>query len=144
MLTELAESYTSPADHLARHWHADMNWFGPTGIGTSLGFSGYRRGHTGPFEAQLDTVDIVDWELATGEGNYSAFMWWPCLRMRNRGDYMGVPSNDALADMRVVDVYRREGDKLAENWIFIDLLHFVKMQGIDLLADIASQQERST
>ncbi|MDB2530575.1 ester cyclase, partial [Paracoccaceae bacterium] len=36
-------------------------------------------------------------------------------------------------DMRVIDMYRREGDKLAENWIFIDLLHFWKMQGVDIL-----------
>ena len=135
MLTDLAQSYTSPADHLARWWHPDMNWFGPTGIGTSLGFPGYRRGHTGPFETLLDTVEIHDWELAVAAGNFSAVMWWPCLTMRNTGGYMGVPANDALAQMRVVDLYRRDGDKLAENWIFIDLLHFLNMQGVDLLTD---------
>jgi hypothetical protein len=36
--------------------------------------------------------------------------------------------------MRVIDIYRRDGDKLAENWIFIDLLHFWNMQGVDILA----------
>ena len=136
MLTELAEDYSSPADHIARNWQTDMNWFGPTGIGASLGFTGYHRGHTGPFEGKLDVVDIVDWEIATAEGDYSAVMWWPCLRMRNTGDYMGVPANDAVAEMRVVDLYRRNGDMLAENWIFIDMLHFLKMQGVDLLAQI--------
>jgi hypothetical protein len=35
--------------------------------------------------------------------------------------------------MRVVDVYRRDGDKLAENWIFIDILHWLSMQGLDVL-----------
>jgi len=35
--------------------------------------------------------------------------------------------------MRVVDMYRREGEKLAENWIFIDLLYFLKQQGLDVL-----------
>ncbi|MEM7303846.1 MAG: nuclear transport factor 2 family protein [Pseudomonadota bacterium] len=139
MLTELAESYTSPADHLARFWHRDMNWFGPTGIGASLGFPGYRRGHTGPFEEKLQTVEIHDWELAVAQGHFSAVMWWPCLTMRNIGDYMGAPQNAALADMRVVDLYRRDGNKLAENWIFIDLLHFLAEQGFDLLADIGGK-----
>ena len=37
--------------------------------------------------------------------------------------------------MRVVDLYRRDGDKLAENWIFIDILHFLAEQGVDLLAN---------
>ena len=36
-------------------------------------------------------------------------------------------------DMRVIDIYRREGNKLSENWVFIDFLHFWKMQGIDIL-----------
>jgi hypothetical protein len=51
---------------------------------------------------------------------------------------MGVPGNDRRADMRVVDIYRREGDKLAENWVFIDMLHFLKMQGVDILSEISS------
>ena len=136
MLADLAKSYTSPADHIRRYWHEDMNWFGPTGIGASLGFAGYRRGHTDPFEHKLDTVDILNEEVTAAEGNFSAVMWWPCLRMRNTGDYMGIPANDALAEMRVVDVYRREGDKLAENWIFIDMLHFLKDQGVDVLANL--------
>ena len=38
------------------------------------------------------------------------------------------------AEMRVVDIYRRDGDKLAENWVFIDLLHWLAMQGLDVLA----------
>ena len=46
---------------------------------------------------------------------------------------MGMPASSLAGDMRVIDMYRREGDKLAENWIFIDLLHFWKMQGVDIL-----------
>ena len=56
--------------------------------------------------------------------------------MRNLGGYMGMPASDVAAEMRVVDLYRREGDRLAENWIFIDMLHFLKEQGVDVLADI--------
>ena len=32
----------------------------------------------------------------------------------------------------------RDGDKLAENWVFIDVLHFMRMQGVDVLANIGS------
>lgn len=139
MLTELAETMTSPKAHLERWWHPDMNWHGPAGIGNCLGFEGYGRGHTGPFEARQDFVDYYPEEAATAEGHYSAFLWRPCLGMRNTGQYMGVPSSDTVAEMRVVDVYRRDGDKLAENWIFIDMLHFMKMQGVDLLDQIGGK-----
>jgi len=46
---------------------------------------------------------------------------------------MGLPVGPR-ADMRVLDLYRRDGDRLAENWIFIDMLHFLKLQGLDVLA----------
>ena len=35
--------------------------------------------------------------------------------------------------MRVVDVYRREGEQLAENWVLIDLPHWLLGQGLDVL-----------
>ena len=47
---------------------------------------------------------------------------------------MGLPGSGIPADMRVVDVYRRDGDKLAENWVFIDLANWLNMQGLDVLA----------
>ena len=52
--------------------------------------------------------------------------------------FLGLPGNDARADMRVVDIYRRDGDKLAENWVFIDLLHWLSMQGLDVLKRLPS------
>lgn len=36
--------------------------------------------------------------------------------------------------MRVVDVYRREGDKLVENWMFMDVLRYLNNRGLDVLA----------
>jgi hypothetical protein len=44
-----------------------------------------------------------------------------------------MPATDRLAEFRVIDIYRREGSKLAENWVFIDLLHAWKTQGVDIL-----------
>ena len=44
------------------------------------------------------------------------------------------PRAISAGEMRVIDIYRRAGEKLSENWIFIDLLHFWKGLGIDILA----------
>ena len=51
-------------------------------------------------------------------------------------EYMGINVAEKSCEMRVIDMYRREGEKLTENWIFIDFLHFWKMQGIDILAGL--------
>ena len=44
-----------------------------------------------------------------------------------------MPGDSADSEMRVVDIYRIEGDKLAENWVFIDMLHYLKLRGLDVL-----------
>jgi hypothetical protein len=75
------------------------------------------------------------------EGNYGAFFGWPNLTLRPTNGYMGLPANGhSTADMRVVDVYRRDGNKLAENWIFIDMLHFLHTQGLDVLAAVVNHR----
>ena len=49
------------------------------------------------------------------------------------GGFLGLPGGSGSAVMQVVDVYRREGDKLAENWILIDIPYWLKQQGLDVL-----------
>ncbi len=46
--------------------------------------------------------------------------------------------------MRVVDIYRRDGNKLAENWIFIDLLHYLRLLGVDVLERCRSIDHRAS
>ena len=49
------------------------------------------------------------------EGKYGGFFGWPNLSIKPKGGYLGMPPYNDYADMRVVDIYRRDGDKLAEN-----------------------------
>ena len=54
--------------------------------------------------------------------------------MKPKGKYLGLTNESNIeSEMRVVDLYRRDGDKIAENWVIIDHLHFLKLLGIDLL-----------
>ena len=72
------------------------------------------------------------------EGHYGGFFGWPNFNAKPSGGFMGMPATNKTGDFRVIDIYRREGNKLAENWIFIDLLHFWKQQGVDILTRLAS------
>lgn len=128
---------TSPDDHLSKFWTHDMGWYGPGGIGASAFYKGYNRGHTEPFESQLEFDGFTEHVARLGEGKYGGFFGYPSITLRSNG-YLGQPKSDVPSDMRIVDIYRREGDKLAENWIFIDLPHFFNMQGIDLLEQVSS------
>ncbi len=138
MLDDLVDSgMRSSTAHLERFWNPDMNWFGPTGIGACMGIKSYQRGHTRPFQDRLKFIEAIDEKCVVAEGHFAAHFWYPCLKMASNGGFLGLPPSDVPAEMRVVDLYRRDGDMLAENWIFIDMLHFLKMHGDDALGSIS-------
>ena len=88
-----------------------------------------RRAFRAAFAERSKTAHIA--RLA--EGNFGGFFGWPNFTAIHTGGFMGMPASEKPGEMRVIDIYRREGDKLAENWIFIDLLHFWNGLGVDIL-----------
>jgi hypothetical protein len=136
MMTDLGTpgKFARRQDELRRHWAEDMLWWGPGGIGATYTIDRYVEQHAGPFRAQLQDRSFHGHVAFIAEGGYGGFFGWPNLSMRNAGGFLGLPPPDERSEMRVTDVYRRVGDRLAENWVFIDMLHFLKGQGLDLLA----------
>lgn len=130
--------FSGPAEELAQHWHDDMCWWGPEGIGATFSIARYIEQHQRPFRTQLADRAFNGHLARLAEGCYGGFFGWPNLSLTPLGGYMGLPAGPR-ADMRVIDIYRRDGDKLAENWIFIDMLHFLNMQGLDVLGRIAQR-----
>ena len=120
-------------EELARTWHDDMIWWGPAGIGATYTIERYAKQHSGPFRASFTDRSKTTHICRMAEGHYGGFFGWPNFTARHTGGFMGMPASDTPGEMRVIDIYRRAGDKLAENWIFIDLLHFWKTQGVDIL-----------
>ncbi len=122
---------------LARSWHDDMIWWGPAGIGATYTIERYAAQHSGPFRAAFAERSKTRHICRMAEGAYGGFFGWPNFTARHIGGFMGMPAGETPGEMRVIDIYRRDGDKLAENWVFIDLLHFWKTQGVDILERMA-------
>ena len=122
-----------PPETLRKSWHETMIWHGPAGIGSTYTISRYQEQHQHPFRQQLKDKVFNGHIARLAEGNYAGFFGWANLTNTPTGGFLGLPANDVRADMRVVDIYRRDGDKLAENWVLIDLLHWLSMQGLDIL-----------
>ena len=122
---------------LRRSWHEDMLWWGPAGIGATYTIERYAKQHSGPFRAAFQSRTFNGHICRMAEGHFGGFFGWPNLTLNNKGGFMGMPATGQNGDMRVIDMYRRSGDKLAENWVFIDLLHFWNQQGLDILARMA-------
>lgn len=122
-----------PPEYLARTWRDDMIWYGPAGIGATYSIRRYQEQHQRPFRTGLSGKVFNGHVARFAEGNYAGFFGWPNLTNSPIGGFLGLPASDVKADMRVVDIYRREGDKLAENWVLIDLPYWLKQQGLDIL-----------
>ena len=123
----------SPLDELRETWHEDMIWFGPAGIGATYTVPRYQDQHQGPFSEGLRDIEFLGHIASFSEGKFGGFFGWPNLSMRSSGGFMGFPGSEKTAHMRVVDIYHRNGDRLAENWIFIDMLYFLHELGLDVL-----------
>jgi len=129
----VGDGMESDGDMLARTWHDDMVWFGPAGIGATYTIDRYQQQHQGPFRAGLRNIDFTGHVLEHAEGNYGGWFGWPNMKMNQGNGFLGLPASDRQTEMRVVDIYRRDRDKLAENWIFIDFLHYMLLLGVDVL-----------
>ena len=138
MVDDLSElnksgSMTCPPEVLEKTWSKDMLWYGPAGIGATYTIPRYQKQHQLPFREQLGDKKFEGHVCRFAEGNYACFFGWPNLSNTPLGGWLGLPGGNVNASMQVVDVYRREGDKLIENWVLIDLPWWLKQQGLDVL-----------
>ena len=136
MISDLGQwdSGMSLEEELRRSWCEDMIWWGPAGIGATYTIERYAKQHSGPFRAAFRDRSKTDHICRLAEGHFGGFFGWPNFTATPSGGFMGMPATGKPGEFRVIDIYRRDSGKLAENWIFIDLLHFWNQQGVDILA----------
>ncbi|MFC6642713.1 MULTISPECIES: nuclear transport factor 2 family protein [Sulfitobacter] len=135
MISDLGQwnSGLSLRDELAQTWAEDMLWWGPAGIGATYTIDRYMEQHSAPFRAGFAERSKTQHVCRLAEGHFGGFFGWPNFTARPTGGFMGYPGGSEAGEFRVIDIYRRDHDKLAENWVFIDLPHFWKSQGYDIL-----------
>ena len=129
-------------DELRRTWSETMNWWGPAGIGSTYSIERYAKQHAGPFRAAFTKRSKTKHLCRMAEGHYGGFFGWPNFTATLSGHFMGMPATGLAGEFRVIDIYRRKADKLVENWVFIDMLHFWKMQGLDILGQMKEAPNR--
>ena len=134
-LNELNESGSMgcPPEVLEKTWSKEMIWYGPAGVGATYTIPRYQEQHQLPFRNNLGDKIFNGHVCRFAEGNYACFFGWPNLSNTPLGGWLGLPGGRVNAGMQVVDIYRREGNKLVENWVLIDIPYWLKQQGLDIL-----------
>jgi predicted ester cyclase len=127
----------------ARFWHPDMVWYGPSGIGTTRGLNGFEDYHQRPFLHAFPDRQGGDHKARLAEGSYAATTGWPSLSATHLGQYLGCPPTGKQVGMRVMDFWRRKGDLLVENWVFIDMIDLFLQLGVDLFERMRDQKKQA-
>ena len=124
---------------MGRYWRQDMMWYGPCGIGTARGISGFERHHQAPFLHAFPDRKGGTHRARLAEGPFVASTGWPSVRATHLGAYLGAPACNRPIQMRVMDWWRCENGLLVENWVFIDLPHLLLQMGVDVLARLPAR-----
>lgn len=123
---------------LEHFWHPKMNWYGPAGVGTCRGISGFRHWHQIPFLAAMPDRGQADESLIFNffaDGDYAAVTGWPNMKQTIQYDgWLGIAPSGQEITLCSLDFWRMEGDKIRENWVLFDLLDIHHQLGVDVLA----------
>lgn len=141
MLDDMGRHPTEPVEamNLDRYWHPKFNWYGPAGIGSSRGVSGFRHSHQIPFLNAMPDRGGGGYDDRPSnffaEGDYVGETSWPGMFMTYSGDgWLGIAPSGKKITMRSLDFWRLEGSLIRENWVLVDLLHVWDQLGVDVLA----------
>ncbi|MDO6836568.1 ester cyclase [Pseudoalteromonas carrageenovora] len=135
MLTELGryDGKDLYSINLEKYWHPDFIWYGPAGIGTTRGISGFRKHHQGPFLKGFPDRGINKTLCLVSHDNFVATGGWPHMYGTHTGeDWLGLPPSGNKLFPRVMDFWRCENGILKENWVAIDIPHLLDGMGIDI------------
>lgn len=116
------------------YWTPNFQYYAASGIGTSRGLNGFRLHHQIPFLQAFPDRKGAGHYVRISEGNYAVTGGWPSVKATHKGEWLGLPGTGKKVGMRVMDFYRLENNKIAENWVPIDIIHVLKQMGFDVFA----------
>jgi predicted ester cyclase len=116
------------------YWTDTFMWYGPAGIGSTRGLDGFRAHHQIPFLRAYNDREGAGHYIRISDGPYAVTGGWPSVRGTHTGEWLGMAPTGRMIEMRVMDFYRLEGDKIAENWVPMDVIHIALQMGVDLFA----------
>ena len=145
IVTEMLRSLATEDEAWRPYWHEDMIWYGPAAFGTFHGkedFAGFQVPFEGAFSEWIGgSVDGSQTRHFTrfADGDYICSGGWPSLNCVQVKPFLDQPPSNNRIFMRVCDWWRREGDLLMENWVFVDIPHVLLQLGFDVFADNSEQ-----
>lgn len=140
IVTEMLSKLNTLDEGWRPYWHPNMLWYGPAAFGSYIGvdnFAGFQvpfercfKGWAGGSAGSGRTKHFTRF----GDGNYTCSGGWPSLSGVSVLPFLDQRPTGKMTFMRVCDWWRREGDLLMENWVFVDIPHVLLQFDCDVFA----------
>lgn len=142
MVTDMLRNLATEDQAWRPYWHQDMLWYGPAAFGSFVGvdnFAGFQVPFEGTFSEWVGGAmpgSQTRHFTRFADGDYICSGGWPSLNAVQAKPFLGQPSTGKRLFMRVCDWWRRDGDRLAENWVFVDIPHVLLQMDVDIFATL--------
>ena len=124
---------------MADFFRADVQWYGPGGIGACLSLKEFEELHQQPWLIAYPDRQVQNLTALFAEGNYTGAPGWAGVLATHTGPYLDVPATNNKIAFNGLDWWKREGEMYVENWVFVDMVHLFRQFGVDLFARLAEQ-----
>ena len=121
---------------LERFWHPRMVWHGPAGIGSAYGLEAFKKNAQGPIVHAFPDCKGVGHQARIAERKFAASTGWPSLSGTHMKQHLDWPAIGKRIGWNIMDFWKRDGDKLMENLVMIDLIGAAIESDVDLFAQL--------
>ena len=116
-------------DDIGAFFSHGFRWIGNTGCGTKNGLQEFQENWQRPFQAAFsDKICIDEARLYMGE--------WAAAFGRQEathsGRFMGIDPTGKRVEIRYMDFWKVENDKITDNWVMVDFPHVLAQLGHDV------------
>ncbi|MEL6644144.1 MAG: nuclear transport factor 2 family protein [Pseudomonadota bacterium] len=116
----------------ADYWTEHFMYYAASGIGMCRGLEGFRAHHQIPFLRAFPDRAAEGHFIRISDGPYA--VTGGVVTGTHSDEFLGMPATGKFIRIPVMDFYRLEGTKIAENWLPLDTPYVAHQMGHDLFA----------
>ena len=135
--------------NMKKYWDVKkMMWYGPSPIGSMRSLKGFEKYHQIPFlkafpnrgvDESPSNVEYINF----GDGHYVCHFGHELMYGKHTGDgWLDLKATDNNFRMSVQDFWRRDGGRLVENWVMLDMVNVLSQLGVDVFELLENKKRK--
>jgi hypothetical protein len=114
------------------YFQKDMMWYGPDSMGSTKGVQNYLSRKELPWQLSMHETEFKKPSVRIAENDY-VMTFGETNVVHNGAELFGLPASGKHILASSCHIYRREGDRFAEDFCLMDMTGFFQQLGIDVL-----------